>query len=411
MFAVQKIALQGTAYLMSHSLFKSSSYSQYPTFHAWWRLAAVKGIGIVSLNKIYEALNDRVLDSVSDEKLRQIGLSETQLKSFHNPSSKIQKSWRCIVDWLQLPNNGVLLREDPLYPEPLKQLLDAPIFLFYKGDTSILNTPCIAMVGSRNVTHYGEQHAIKIAKELSQQGVTIVSGLAVGVDGHAHRGALSSGINGSTIAVLGSGLDRIYPKRHESLATQIVQQGGLLLSEYMPDTSPKPEYFPQRNRLVSGLSIGTVVIEAAVNSGSLITARLAAEQGREVFALPGVVNNSLSRGCHHLIKDGAILIENAEDIVRHLQGTSLLADAIKLSLEVEGVGDDEISDLAGDELLARDDLTKDEKVLMEALDYVPVAMDMLMVRTGFDVAYISQLLLMLELKGAVQQSQAGYLKC
>lgn len=365
-------------------------------------MAAVRGIGIITLNKIFDAIGGEALDSVSDQKLRQIGLSEAQLNSLRNPTSKIQKQWQQIVDWLQLPNNGVLLKGDQLYPQALMQLPDAPIMLFYQGDVSILNTPCIAMVGSRNTTHYGEQQAIAIAKALAMQGLTVVSGLAVGVDGHAHRGALSSAISGATVAVLGSGLDRIYPKRHQGLATQIVQQGGLLLSEYMPLIPPKAEHFPQRNRIVSGLSIGTVVIEAAINSGSLITARLAAEQGREVFALPGVVNNSLSRGCHHLIKDGASLIENAEDIVMHLQGTSILIDSIKLSLDFEADTDE--NDVVFE-------LTKDEKVLMEALDYVPVAMDMLIVRTGFDVAYVSQLLLMLELKSAIHQSQGGYLKC
>ena len=385
------------------------SYLKYPstsephsTFYAWWRLAAVKGIGIVTLNKIYEALEGISLDAVSNEELRRVGLSEAHLKSFHQPQSKTQKSEQQIADWLKLPNHGVLVKGDRFYPESLMQLSDAPIFLFYRGDVSILNSPCIAMVGSRNTTHYGKQQATAITKTLALQGLTVVSGLAVGVDGHAHRGALSSGISGSTIAVLGSGLDRIYPKRHEALAAQIVQQGGLLLSEYMPDTPPKAEHFPQRNRIVSGLSVGTVVIEAAINSGSLITARLAAEQGREVFALPGVVNNSLSRGCHYLIKDGALLIEGAEDIIKHLQQSSFFIDSIKLALHV----DDHKAD---DDTIV--ELTKDERVLIEALDYTPVAMDMLIVRTGFDVAYVSQLLLMLELKGAVQQSQGGYLKC
>ena len=213
------------------------------------------------------------------------------------------------MEWLSQPGNHVVHFQDAAYPALLKQIADPPPLLFVRGDRDYLAQPQLAIVGSRNPTHTGRALAREFAAHLASFGLTITSGLASGIDGAAHQGAIEAG--GTTLAVTGTGLDRVYPARHRDLAHRVAENGALV-TEFPPGTAPLAANFPRRNRLISGLSLGTLVVEAALRSGSLITARSALEQGREVFAIPGSIHNPLARGCHALIRDGAKLVESGE---------------------------------------------------------------------------------------------------
>lgn len=218
--------------------------------------------------------------------------------------------------WLAAaPNRHFIAHGDPLYPSRLAQIARPPLALFAIGDLDLLSLPQMALVGARSASAQGRANARRFATELAQRGLTVTSGLALGIDTAAHEGALDA--NGSTLAVCGNGLDRVYPARNAELATRIVER-GLLISEFPIGIAPRPEHFPQRNRIISGLSLGVLVVEAQLQSGSLITARLAAEQGREVFAIPGSIHNPLARGCHALIREGAKLTETVDDILAEL---------------------------------------------------------------------------------------------
>ncbi len=206
----------------------------------------------------------------------------------------------------------------PLYPKPLLEIPQAPPLLYVKGNAQSLLLPQLAIVGSRNPTPGGLQNAMSFARHLALGGLAITSGLALGVDQQAHLGALEA--EGATLAVMATGIDQVYPRAHRRLAESIVANGGALITEFPPGTQPLAAYFPQRNRIISGLAAGVLVVEAAIKSGSLITARFALSHNREVFAIPGSIHNPLSRGCHALIKEGAVLVETAQDIVEHLQG-------------------------------------------------------------------------------------------
>jgi DNA processing protein len=224
------------------------------------------------------------------------------------------------IRWLSLENNFLVTLADPYYPKSLLEITDPPPILYAKGKLALLNQPSIAIVGSRNSTIQGERNATAFAEGLCSFGLCIVSGLALGIDGAAHRGALQA--NGSTIAVVATGLDIVYPAKHLDLAHEIAKH-GLLISEFALGETSKPQNFPRRNRLISGLSLGCLVVEAGLQSGSQITARLATEQGREVFAIPGSIHSPTSKGCHQLIKQGAKLVDNLQDIIEDLNLTHL----------------------------------------------------------------------------------------
>ncbi len=280
------------------------------------------------------------------------------------------------------------------YPAALLNIADPPLLLFMlgslvpKADNSLtLDTlNCLAIVGSRNPTPQGEVNARQFAQSFGGAGWCVVSGMALGVDGAAHEGALAGGA--PTLAVVGTGLDRVYPKRHLALAHKIAEQGALI-SEYPLGTPPLPGNFPRRNRLIAGLSQGTLVVEAALQSGSLITARLAAEQGREVFAIPGSIHAPQSRGCHALIRQGAKLVESAQDILEDLRITTPTAQVTPIPI--------------GDPLV-------DPEGLLKAMGYDPVSLDALQARTGLDTATLQARLLELELQDAVARLPGGLLQ-
>ncbi len=242
-------------------------------------------------------------------------------------SSAVREQAAAALLWLEQPQQQLLMWDEPTYPALLAELDDAPPLLFVAGTASILELPQLAMVGSRHASRPGLDTAQAFARSLAQGGFVITSGLALGIDGAAHQGALD--VAGKTVAVLGTGLQCLYPQRHRRLAASIVEQGGALESELPLDCPPQASNFPRRNRIISGLSLGVLVVEASPSSGSLITARLAAEQGREVYAIPGSIHHPGARGCHQLIRDGATLVETVEDILQALRGWQQPAPAVE----------------------------------------------------------------------------------
>jgi len=279
---------------------------------------------------------------------------------------------------------------DKAFPELLTQLNDPPPLLYVKGNADALHLPSLAIVGSRNPTDGGVRNAFEFSRHLAKCGFCIVSGLAQGIDAAAHRGALAAGA--PTIAVLGNGIDIIYPASNRELADEIIVNGALV-TEYPPGTPPMRAHFPQRNRLISGLSLGTLVIEAARRSGSLITARLASEQGREVFALPGSIHNPLARGCHRLIRDGAKLVESADDIISEL--APLVGHVLQSS--VESRPREDVVDSVDEEYVK----------LRKSLGYDPVGIDELVQHSGLTIDQVSSMLLILELDGKIEKLSGG----
>jgi DNA processing protein len=299
-----------------------------------------------------------------------------------------------LARWLSAPGNQRLTRDAPGYPGQLAAVTGAPPVLFVHGAADCLLLPQLAIVGSRNATPAGRDTARSFAAYLAARGFAITSGLAEGIDAAAHEGALEAG--GRTIAVCGTGPDRVYPRRHVALAARIVAGGGALASEFPPGVGPQRHHFPRRNRIISGLSLGTLVVEASGTSGALITAQHAAEQGREVFAIPGSIHNPLTRGCHRLIRAGATLVETASDIVEQLAaalgGLAAMATADPAAAPEAGT--------------ATPDDDPQYQQLLAAMGHDPVDVDSLVTRSGLTTGEVSSMLLMLELQGRVH-SLAG----
>ena len=300
------------------------------------------------------------------------------------------------------PSLHCLTYDSPLYPRLLREIPRPPPLLYVRGDPTCLSLPQLAIVGSRNPSGGGSENAERFAHYLAERGFAITSGLALGIDAAAHRGALRAG--GKTIAVMGTGIDLIYPSRHRQLAQEIVESGGALVSEFPLGTSSHASNFPQRNRIISGLSGGTLVVEAAVQSGSLITASYALQHDREVFAIPGSIHNPLARGCHQLIRQGATLVETAQDIVDQLAGLlSYKRQEVRSAKTLQPELFDEPVDAVEENLLS-----SDEQNLLQALGYDPLPVDLLAERTGLDVGNLSAQLIGLEIKGLIQQVGACY---
>lgn len=310
--------------------------------------------------------------------------------------SAIMRQVRADLVWLEDHNIQLLDTHSEHYPQILSEIRRAPPLLYVWGDPTVLSLPQIAVVGSRSPTSGGKDNAVRFSKELAAAGVTITSGLALGVDVAAHKGALDA--KGKTIAVLGTGIDQIYPRRHMQLAKDIVDAGGVVMTEFPLGVQPLPANFPQRNRIISGLSSGVLVVEAAVKSGSLITARYALQQNREVFAIPGSIHNPLSRGGHALIKDGAKLVETAQDIIDEIEGyLSMKWGEVNLDSE-------------GPVLTVMDDLfnAESEDEILKQLGYDPVPFDTLVERTGMVAGELMATLMTMELKGLVGNMGSGY---
>lgn len=350
---------------------------------SWLRLTLIPGVGGEARRALLKAFglpqaifeaSPRAISAIVEPDLAERLLS-------HECSAGIEAA----LDWAGLPGNRLLTLADADYPQSLLSSDDPPILLYAKGDTAMLNRPMLAVVGSRNATTQGTRDAEAFAKTLGEAGLTIVSGLALGIDAAAHRGALSTAAG--TVAVIGTGADRLYPARNEALARAIAEQ-GVVLSEFPLGTPALASNFPRRNRIIAGLGMGCLVVEAAPRSGSLITARLSAESGREVFAIPGSIHSPLSRGCHQLIRQGAKLVESAQDILEELRWGSSRAVTVD----------------AGMGSVTRD---SSEEQVLAVLGEAPCALDTLSERSGLTPAALLAMLLPMELAGHVAQLPGG----
>ena len=364
--------------------------TQTAAHSAWLRLARVPATGIADALALLERLGGpEALLAATEAELARAGVSRAGLQVLANPDeSALERDLR----WLEAPGRFLLTGDDPRYPPQLAATAGAPVALFVEGEPAALSLPQLAIVGSRSATAAGRETAFEFARRLSASGLTITSGLAAGIDAAAHRGALAAG--GLTVAVCGTGLDQVYPAEHAALASTIAAQGALV-SEFSMGTPPIAANFPRRNRLLSGLSRGVLVIEAAARSGSLITARLAGEQGREVMAVPGSIHNVLARGCHRLIRDGAALVESPEDVLAAIGFPGLAAAA--------GTGEK----TSGGVQKSAGGLDSAEEMLLNALGFEPADLDKLVERTGLAAPAVASMLQMLELDGRIESLAGG----
>lgn len=350
-------------------------------FAAWYRLLETPGVGRGTARRLLASCGSpEAVFTTPATALREIvGPAVAQALSGTPPG--FAERLQIALAWLGgAADRHALTPGDPAFPPLLLQTADPPLLLYVQGDPARLAQASVAVVGSRNPTPQGSQNAKAFAAALSAQGFVIVSGLAIGIDAAAHEGALTAAAG--TLAVVGTGLDRVYPARHRDLAHRIAAHGALV-SEFAPGTPPLPENFPLRNRIIAGLSLGTLVVEAAVQSGSLITARLAVEANREVFAVPGSIHSPQSKGCHALLKQGAKLVETAQDIVEELRGGGPAQATLPLSPAVP------------------------TDPLLTALGHDPVTMDALIARTGWPAAELSARLMTLELDGQAARLPGG----
>lgn len=365
----------------------------------WLRLSLTPGVGSVSARRLLSAfgLPEQVFLQPAAA-LRQV-VGEAQVQALLQVPPDWASQCQSTRDWLAgAENRCVISLADPGYPAELLHMSDPPLLLYLQGEAGLLAHPQrLAVVGSRNPTPQGELNARDMSRALAAAGVCIVSGMALGVDGAAHLGALEAG--GATVAVVGTGLDRVYPRRHLELAHRIAQS-GLLVSEFVLGTPPNPSNFPKRNRIIAGLSQGTLVVEAALASGSLITAKLAADLGREVFAIPGSIHSPQAKGCHALIRQGAKLVETAQDVLEDMRLASP-SGALRLPLGEAATPDDPFAD--GDVGSASDA----HAPLLDKMGLDPVSLDVLQARTGFPTANLQALLMELELDGCVARVPGG----
>jgi DNA processing protein len=371
---------------------------------AWLRLATTVGISCGVARQLLTALGsaERVLAAEEPVLRALVGADvvRTLKRSDPRDTARLDATRR----WLDAATPGIprdlVVLGDPRYPAPLLATADPPLLLFTLGRAELLASPGIAVVGSRSATPQGMDNARAFARFLSERGLTIVSGMAMGIDGAAHDGGLAG--SGSTVAFVGTGLDRVYPARHAGLMQRIAEQ-GLVASEFALGSDALQQNFPRRNRLIAGITLGTLVVEAAIESGSLITARMAIECGREVFAIPGSIHSPQSRGCHRLIQEGAKLVETGQDVLDELrpgpaQGAGRASmSAARPSLFAAVAGDDE-------------DTAAPDAALRAALGHDPVSFDVLSARTGLPSAQLAARLLDLELAGLLDRLPGGLLQ-
>ncbi|WP_409050180.1 DNA-processing protein DprA [Sphaerotilus sp.] len=350
---------------------------------AWLRLLETPGIGRQRARRLLRAFGGpREVFEASPAAWREVLDGHKVSEALARPPEGHDALVERTVQWLEQPGCHLLVLGDPVFPSSWMELVDPPLVLHARGRLELLGIDALAIVGSRHPTPQGADNAFQFAAALSEAGMVVVSGLAQGIDGAAHEGALS-GPSG-TIAIVGTGLDRVYPRQHHALAGRIATE-GLMLSEHVLGTPPLAPHFPQRNRLIAGLGRGTLVVEAALQSGSLITARLAMECGREVFAIPGSIHSPQVKGCHKLIKDGAKLVETTQDILDELHwGTSTTVRPAKDQAAPLKVADDQPED-----------------PLLQALGWTPTTLDALQARTGWPTSELNIRLLELELSSQV----------
>ncbi len=346
----------------------------------WISLGSIYGLGSQAYCQLLQKFGSPAnIYAVSQQQLREV-VSEKIASEINKGIDEAALNDTGL--WLAQPGNHLITLADSEYPQALLEIADPPPFLYAKGKLTLLNQPSIAIVGSRNASVQGEKNAEAFARDLSLQGLCIVSGMALGIDGAAHRGAMKA--KGSTIAVVGTGLDIVYPAKHRDLAHEIAQH-GLIISEFGLGTPSKPQNFPKRNRIISGLSLGCLVIEANLQSGSQITARLAAEQGREVFAIPGSIHSPMSKGCHQLIKQGAKLVDCIQDITDELKITPV-------SIAQQTTAPNELDT---------------EHPILKVMELDPITLENLVNLTHLTVSEVSSMLMLLELEGSIASLPGG----
>ena len=351
----------------------------------WLRLQYLPGVGPVAARALLGRFGlPPQIFATPFEALREVVPASVARAIAAPPRPLVNSQLELTLQWLQRPGNAVLTLADAAYPPLLLEIADPPLLLYVRGRAELLSRPSVAIIGSRNASVQGMQNAAAFAQALSAAGLTIISGLALGIDTHAHEGGLRG--EGATVAVIGTGADLVYPRRNLDLAQRIAAQ-GCIVSEYALGLPAMPGNFPRRNRLISGLARGVLVVEAAAHSGSLITARLAGEQGRDVYALPGSIHATLAKGCHALIKQGAKLVESADDVLQELQWLAGTASAPAAP--------------AGAECAAA------EAPLLAALGHDPVDADTLAARSGLDMGTLMGELLALELAGRLERLPGG----
>jgi len=358
----------------------------------WLRMHEIQGLGRQTTYQLLKAFGSaEAIFAASHANLRKVVSDDiaNQIKA-----ETVSDQIKITLEWLAEPNNHLITLADKDYPRLLLETPDPPPILFAKGQLSCLQQPSIAIVGSRNPTAQGEKNAHDFAMLLAEFGFTIVSGLAIGIDAAAHRGALAS--NGKTIAVVGTGLDIVYPAKHRELAHEIIKQ-GLLISEFSLGTPSLPQNFVQRNRVISGLSMGCLVVEASLQSGSLITAKFATEQDRDVFAIPGSIHSPQSKGCHQLIKQGAKLVDAVQDIVHELKSehfVSLAAMPLKKNfIPAKNTSPEEIPHA--------------DKALLDLMSFEPVTVEYLLQHSGLTSDTLSSILISLELDNKIASMPGG----
>lgn len=375
------------------------------SLRSWLALTHVPRLGPVRIHSLLDIFHSPggILEA-GRSNWQDAGLSETIIQNLTEPDwAKVDSD----LKWAEQENASILTLDDADYPTLLKGIADAPPVLYVLGQTEILKMPQLAIVGSRNPTHAGTDIAHDFAAYLCSMGMSVTSGMALGIDAAAHKGVQDYIKNneheghGFTVAVTGTGLDRVYPARHRELAHSIAEN-GVLVSEYAPGTPPLPGNFPRRNRIISGLSMGVLVVEAALQSGSLITARLAIEQGREVFAVPGSIHHPLAKGCHALIRQGAKLVETGEHILEELGGfVAMLAESGENNASSEHKTDQ-------NERYSSLNVDDEYKQVLKCVDFEPTSVDKVVERSGLTADAVCSMLLVLELQGYVTALSGGY---
>jgi DNA processing protein len=359
------------------------------------RLALTRGVGPRTAHKLLSEFGDIVaVFDASEAMLARLVSDKVATALLREPDDEARKQIDAALAWAENYAHHLLTWSHDAYPKALLESGDAPILLYANGSLDVLKRPAIAMVGSRNCSQGGSDTAEAFAEALARSGVAIVSGLALGIDAAAHTGALRACAPGNkgavTVAVVGTGIDRVYPARNKTLAHSIAEN-GLILSEYPLGTAPLAENFPRRNRIISGLSLGVLVVEASTQSGSLITARLAGEQGREVFAIPGSIHSTFHKGCHYLIKQGAKLVESAQDILEELRIESP-------SENTSGATEKKTKQIAA---------TESKGGLLAHLEHTPIDIDTLVARSDLTIEQVVTELTLLELNGQAESLAGG----
>lgn len=364
---------------------------------AWLTMMRTPGLGAAGMRTLLQQAGSARAACRSMRRLRHsAGLDQAALEWIERPDvARLELD----LAWLAQPGHRLLRCNDEDFPPQLETIAQPPAALFVAGDATALLAPQIAMVGARSASAQGLANARDFARAFSRSGLTVTSGMADGIDGAAHAAALDA--DAATVAVVGTGPDLVYPRKHRDLAKRI-EQHGAIVSEFPPGTEARPDHFPRRNRLIAGLSLGALVVEAGLQSGSLITARLAAESGREVFALPGSIHNPLAKGCHRLIRDGARLVENAGEVIEAL-GPAALAQGAGLRARLDS-GTSRDAPRSGTLERSQD---PDYATLLTALGDLPLSLDELVERTRIAPAAVSSMLLLLELEGVVGPAVNG----